>query len=104
MKRRGRGKPYYPPKGMALLAVMMFMSLSERGYVNWLKTNKWLIELTELPNIPDRRSIKRVFERTPLRERLEAEIQKIIEAMIWSFKCISRWSFKCIVGSAVQEK
>ena len=91
--------PYYPPKGMALLAVMMFrMVLSEREYVSWLKTNKWLIELAELPNTPDRRSIKRVFERTPLEywERLEAEIQKIIEAMIWSFKCI--------VGSAVQEK
>jgi len=27
MKRRGRGRPYYPPKGMALLAVMMFTSL-----------------------------------------------------------------------------
>ena len=27
MKRRGRGMPYYPPKGMALLAVMMFTSL-----------------------------------------------------------------------------
>jgi len=27
MKRRGRGKPYYPPKGMALLAVMMFRML-----------------------------------------------------------------------------
>ncbi|MCD6203136.1 MAG: transposase [Methanophagales archaeon] len=81
MKRRGRGRPYYPPKGMALLAVMMFkMALSEREYVNWLKTNKWLIELAELPNTPDRRSIKRVFERTPLEywERLEAEIQKII--------------------------
>ncbi|PXF54024.1 MAG: hypothetical protein C4B56_01085 [Candidatus Methanophagaceae archaeon] len=66
---------------MALLAVMMFrMVLSEREYVNWLKTNKWLIELAELPNTPDRRSIKRVFERTPLKywERLEAEIQKII--------------------------
>ena len=59
MKRRG--KPYYPPKGMALLAVMMFMSLSEREYVNWLKTNKWLIELAELPDTPDRRSIKRVY-------------------------------------------
>jgi len=90
MKRRGKGKPYYPLKEMALLAVMMFMSLSERGYVNWLKTNTWLIELAELANTPDRRSIKRVFERTPLEywERLEAEIQKIIEAMIWSFKCI----------------
>jgi len=55
MKRRGRGKPYYPPKGMALLAVMMFMSLSEREYVNWLKTNTWLIELAELPNTLDRR-------------------------------------------------
>ena len=77
MKRRGRGKPYYPPKGIALLAVMMFrMALSEREYVNWLKTNKWLIELAELTNTPDRRSIKRVFERTPLEywERLEAEI------------------------------
>ena len=66
---------------MALLAVMMFrMVLSEREYVNWLKTNKWLIELAELTNTPDRRSIKRVFERTPLKywERLEAEIQKII--------------------------
>jgi len=53
---------------MALLAVMMFrMVLSEREYVNWLKTNKWLIELAELPNTPDRRSIKRVFERTPLK-------------------------------------
>ncbi|GEM_PF-5669503 len=41
------------------------MSLSEREYVNWLKTNVWLIELAELPNPPDRRSIKRVFERTP---------------------------------------
>jgi len=53
MKRRGM--PYYPPKGMALLAVMMFMSLSEREYVSWLKTNKWLIELAELPNTLDRR-------------------------------------------------
>ena len=51
MKRRGRGRPYYPPKGMALLAVMMFrMALSEREYVNWLKTNTLLIELAELPN------------------------------------------------------
>jgi len=25
----------------------------------------WLIELAELPNPPDRRSIKRVFERRP---------------------------------------
>jgi len=47
--------PYYPPKGMALLAVMMFMSSSEREYANWLKTNTWLIELAELPNTPDRR-------------------------------------------------
>ena len=31
MKRRG--KLCYPPKGMALLAVMMFMSLSERELV-----------------------------------------------------------------------
>ena len=48
--------------------------------MNWLKTNTLLIELAELPNTPDRRSIKRVFERTPLEywERLEAEIQKII--------------------------
>ena len=44
--------PCYPPKGMALLAVMMFMSLSEREYVNWLKT---VIELAELPNTLDRR-------------------------------------------------
>jgi len=91
MKRRGRGMLYYPPEGMALLAVMVFrMALSEREYVNWLKTNKWLTELAELPNTPDRRYIKRVFERTPLEywERLEAEIQKIIEAMLWSFKCI----------------
>ena len=29
--------PYYPPKGMTLLAVMMFMSLSEWEYVSWLK-------------------------------------------------------------------
>ena len=51
MKRRG--KLYYPPKGMALLAVMMFrMALSEREYVNWLKT---VIELAELPDTPDRR-------------------------------------------------
>jgi len=81
IKRRGR--PYYPPKGMALLAVMMFrMALSEREYVNWLKTNTWLIEPVELPNTQDRRSIKRVFERTPLEywERLEAEIQKIIDS------------------------
>jgi len=35
MKRRERGSPYYPPKGMALLTVMMSMSLSEREYVNW---------------------------------------------------------------------
>jgi len=67
MKKRGRGRPYYPPKGIALLAVVMFrMALSEREYVNWLKTNKWLIELAELPNTPNRRSIKHVFERTPL--------------------------------------
>jgi len=52
MKRRGRGKPYYPLKEMALLAVMMFMSLSEQEYVNWLKT---VIELAELLNTPDRR-------------------------------------------------
>ena len=52
MKRRGRGRPYYPPKRMALLAVTMFMSLSEREYVNWLKT---VIELAELPNTLDRR-------------------------------------------------
>ena len=52
MKRRGM--LYYPPKGMALLAVMMLMNLSEREYVNWLKTNTWLIELAELPNTPDR--------------------------------------------------
>jgi len=80
-KMKRSGMLYYPPKGMALLAVMMFrMALSEREYVNWLKTNRWLIELAELPNTPDRRSIKRVFERTPLEywERLEAEIQKII--------------------------
>jgi len=59
---------------------MFRMALSEREYVNWLKTNKWLIELAELPNTPDRRPIKCVFERTPLEywERLEAEIQKII--------------------------
>ena len=38
-KRRGRGRPYYPPKGMALLAVMMLMNSSKREYVNWLKTN-----------------------------------------------------------------
>jgi len=38
MKRRGM--PYYPPKGMALLAVMMLMNSSEREYVNWLKTNR----------------------------------------------------------------
>ena len=59
---------------------MFRMALSEREYVNWLKTNRWLTELAELPNTPDRRSIKRVFERTPLEywERLEAEIQKII--------------------------
>ena len=82
MKRRG--KPYYPPEGIALLTVMMFMSLSEREYVNWLKT---VIELAELANTPDRRSIKRVFERTPLRGRLEAEIQKIIEAMICQVHC-----------------
>ena len=58
--------------------------------MNWVKTNKWIIKLAELPNTPDRRYIKRVFERTPLEywERLEAEIQKIIEAMLWSFKCI----------------
>jgi len=50
--------------------------------VNWLKTNTWLIEPVELPNTQDRRSIKRVFERTPLEywERLEAEIQKIIDS------------------------
>ena len=81
MKRRGRGKLYYPPKGMTLLVVMMFrMALSEREYVNWLKTNKWLIKLAEFPNTPDRRYTKRVFEKTPLEywERLEAEIQKII--------------------------
>ena len=52
MKRRGMH--YYPLKWMALLAVMIFMSLSEREYVNWLKTNMWQIELAELPNIPDR--------------------------------------------------
>ena len=42
--------------------------------------NEHVIELAELPNTPDRISIKRVFKRTPLeyRERLEAEIQKII--------------------------
>ena len=38
MKRREM--PYYPPKWMALLAVMMFVSLSEREYVSWLKMNK----------------------------------------------------------------
>ena len=38
-RTKRRGMPYYPPGGMALLAVMMFMSLSEREYVNWLKTN-----------------------------------------------------------------
>jgi len=61
-------------------------ALSEREYVNWLKT---VIELAELANTPDRRSIKRVFERTPLEywERLEAEIQKIIEAMICQVHC-----------------
>jgi len=38
MKRRGRGKPYYPPKGMALLAVMMFrMALSEREICELVK-------------------------------------------------------------------
>ena len=59
---------------------MFRMSLSEREYVNWLKTNTWLIELAELPNPPDRRSIKRVFERTPgeYKGKLEEEIQKII--------------------------
>ena len=56
MERRGRERPYYPPKGMALLAAMMFMSSSEREYVNWLKTNKWLIELAESPNTPDRKA------------------------------------------------
>jgi hypothetical protein len=61
--RVGRGRPCYPPKGMVLLVVLMFrMSLSEREYVNWLKTNVWQIELAELSNPPDRRSIKRVFE------------------------------------------
>ncbi|MDI6811568.1 MAG: transposase, partial [archaeon] len=64
MKRVGRGRPYYPPKGMVLVAILMFrMSISEREYVNWLKMNIWLIELAELPNPPDRRSVKRVFER-----------------------------------------
>ena len=38
MKRRGMH--YYPLKWMALLAIMMLMNLSEREYVNWLKTNK----------------------------------------------------------------
>jgi len=81
MKRVGRGRPYYPPKGMVLVAILMFrMSLSEREYVNWLKTNTWMIELAELPNPPDRRSIKRVFERTPEEywKKLEEEIQKIM--------------------------
>ena len=38
-KMKRKGMPYYPPKGMALLAVMIFMRLSEWEYVNWLKTN-----------------------------------------------------------------
>ncbi|RJS81557.1 hypothetical protein CW713_06160 [Methanophagales archaeon] len=32
-RTKRRGMPYYPPKGMALLAVTMFMSLSERELV-----------------------------------------------------------------------
>ena len=52
-KMKRRVSPYYPPKGMALLAVMMFrMALSEREYVNWLKT---VVELAELLNTSDRR-------------------------------------------------
>jgi hypothetical protein len=81
MKREGKGRPYYPPKGMAIVAILMFrMSLSEREYVNWLKTNVWLIDLAELPKPPDRRSIKRVFERTPEEywEKLEEKIQRLI--------------------------
>gem|GEM_PF-3993727 len=81
MKRVGKGRPYYPPKGMVLVAILMFrMNLSEREYVNWLKTNVWLIELAELPNSSDRRSIKRVFERTPKEywEKLEEKIQRPI--------------------------
>ena len=39
-------------RGDGSMTVMMFMSLSEQEYVNWLKT---MIELAELPNTLDRR-------------------------------------------------
>jgi len=40
----------------------------KRAGIRELVKNEHVIELAELPNTPDRRSIKRVFERTPLRE------------------------------------
>lgn len=59
---------------------MFRLSISAREYVNWLKTNTWLVELAEMKKHPDRRSIGRVFERTPEEywEKLEEEIRKII--------------------------
>ena len=44
---------YYPPEGMALLAVMMFMSLSEREYVNWSDKNNGRKDFKKLHIIAD---------------------------------------------------